>query len=90
MQQEWNSWPPHWPDRPENGHSTKELEHRLTDLEASRLESREDRAELFQIAEAHREKLTFHEKVLLAILMGLAAALQDKFPKLAALLKGLT
>lgn len=90
MQNEYNSWPPHWPHRSDNGHSTKELEHRLTDLEASRLESQTDRKELFDIVEAHRDKLTFHEKVLLAVLMGLAAALQDKFPKIAALLKGLT
>lgn len=90
MQRDWNASQAPWGSRPDNGHSTKELEHRLTDLEASRQESNTDRQELFQIVEAHREKLTFHEKVLLAVMMGLAAALQDKFPKIAALLKGLT
>jgi hypothetical protein len=88
MQREWNYSSQNY--RPENGHSTKELEHRLTDLEASREESRADRKDLFEISEQHREKLSLHERLLLGILIALAAALQDKFPKIAALLKGLT
>lgn len=71
-----------------SGHSTRELEHRLTDLEAAKLASLSEREELYQIADRHHEKLTLHEKALLLILGCLSILLQDKFPAIAALLKG--
>jgi len=83
-----SNWQPS-PQRSENGHSTKEIEHRFTDLEAFTTESRHDREELHQIAEKHSEKLTLHERVLLGLLMGLATLLQDKFPVLVHMLRGL-
>jgi hypothetical protein len=45
-----------------------------------------DREELHEIVERHEKKLTTHEKAILGILIGMATLLQDKFPKLAALL----
>ena len=87
MQREWNSWPQ--PSRPENGHSTKEIEHRFTDLEAFAGESKADREDLHEIVEKHTDKLTLHERVLLGLLMGLATLLQDKFPVLVHALKAL-
>jgi hypothetical protein len=76
--------------RAENEHSTKEIEHRFTAIEEFAKESKEDRNDLYEIVETHTEKLATHEKAILAILIGMATLLQDKFPKLAsALLKGL-
>lgn len=72
-----------------SGHSTRELEHRLTHLEDAKAAHGEQSAELFEIVERHSEKLTLHEKAILGILGGLGILLQDKFPKLAALLKSL-
>ena len=73
---------------PSSGHSTIELEHRLTHLEDAKTAHREQSEELFEIVEKHHEKLTLHEKAILAILGGLGILLQDKFPHLAALIKG--
>lgn len=87
MQNDWNSWPQ--PSRPENGHSTKEIEHRFTDLEAFSKASSADRHDLHEMVDRHEEKLSLHEKAILAILIALGAVLQDKFPKLAGLIKGL-
>lgn len=81
----WNSSPP----RSDSGHSTKEIEHRFTDLEAFTKSSSADRSELHEIVEKHGEKLTLHERVLLGLLMGLATLLQDKFPVLVHALKAL-
>ena len=80
-----NSLPP----RSDNGHSTKEVEHRFTELEVQHQISRDDRDELFSIAAKHTDKLTLHERVLLGLLMALATLLQDKFPALALALKTL-
>ncbi|OQW71677.1 MAG: hypothetical protein BVN33_14695 [Proteobacteria bacterium ST_bin13] len=85
MQTEWNRSPP----RSENGHSTKEIEHRFTALEAFTKESSSDRAGLHEIVEKHADKLTLHERVLLGILMAIATLLQDKFPVLVHMLKAL-
>ncbi len=84
MQSDWNSWPQ--PSRPENGHSTKEIEHRFTDLEAFSEEIRSDRADLHEIVEKHSQKLSTHEKAILAMCIAIATLLQDKFPALAKLL----
>lgn len=87
MRNDWNTSPP--PSRPENGHSTKEIEHRFTGLEAYAEESRSDRDDLHDLVDRHTEKLTLHERVLLGVLMGLATLLQDKFPVLVLALKAL-
>lgn len=72
-----------------SGHSTRELEHRLTQLEDEKEASREQREELYEIAEEHRNKLTLHEKAILMIVGSLSILLQDKLPGLASLVKGL-
>jgi len=77
------------PSRSENGHSTKEIEHRFTDLEAFTESSTEDSSELHQIVEKHSDRLSLHERILLGLLMGVATLLQDKFPVIAAALKAL-
>jgi hypothetical protein len=84
MQKDWIGWHPN--SRHEDEHSTKEIEHRFTDLEAFSETSRLDRDELHEIVERHEKKLTTHEKAILGLLIGMATLLQDKFPKLAALL----
>jgi ribosomal protein S12 methylthiotransferase accessory factor YcaO len=87
MQRDWNTWP--LPSRHEDEHSTKEIEHRFTGLEASSEQSKAEISGLHEIAERHGQKLSTHEKAILGLLIGMATLLQDKFPKLAAmLLKG--
>jgi hypothetical protein len=87
MQREWNRSQP--PLRPEDSHSTKEIEHRFTLMEDFAKESIADRVELRKIADHHANKLTTHEKAILGILIVLGVLLQEKYPKLAAiLLKG--
>ena len=86
MRKDWNDWQPPLPSRPENGHSTKEIEHRFTEVEAFNKRASLDRNELRKIVERHEKKLTTHEKAILGILIGMATLLQDKFPKIAALL----
>jgi hypothetical protein len=70
-------------------HSTRELEHRLTRLEDAKAMHGEHSEELFQIVERHSDKLTLHEKAILAILGVLSILLQDRFPAVAALIKGI-
>ena len=84
MRKDSNIWPPQ--SRLDAEHSTKEIEHRFTDLEASTRTSDQDRVELHEIVERHSEKLTLHEKAILGLMIGMATLLQDKFPKVAALL----
>ena len=87
MQREWNRSQMH--SRPEEEHSTKEIEHRFTSMEEFAKESIADRVELRKIADHHANKLTTHEKAILGILIVLGVLLQEKYPKLAAiLLKG--
>jgi hypothetical protein len=87
MRREWNKSQPH--SRDEGEHTTREIEHRFTDLEAFTKSSAADRTELHEIVEKHGEKLTLHERVLLGLLMGLATLLQDKFPVIVHMIKGL-
>jgi hypothetical protein len=84
MHNDWNIW--HQPSRSENGHSTKEIEHRFTAIESFAEESKEDRDDLHEIVAKHSAKLTTHERAILAICIALATLLQDKFPALAKLL----
>ena len=72
------SWPPSHP--PLHHHSSKELEHRLTVLETE-AEADTDRIE------QHDRRLNLHEKAILAIGVVLQILLQDKYPKLAELIK---
>lgn len=88
MPKDFQTWQE--PSRQDNGHSTREIEHRFTVMEESSQASKVDRADLRRITTDHAEKLTLHERVLLGLLIALATLLQDKFPKIAALLKGLT
>lgn len=84
------SWPPLPPPyRPENGHSTKEIEHRFTDLEAQADQSEEDHKDLHRIVSKHGEKLTLHERVILGLLIAFATLAQERMPYLAAFLKAL-
>jgi hypothetical protein len=71
----WPPSPPHWPQ-----HSTKEIEHRLTVLET------EAEADSEQI-EQHDRRLNLHEKAILAIGAVLQILMQEKYPKLAELIK---
>jgi hypothetical protein len=74
---------------PSSGHSTIELEHRLTHLEDAKVAHREQNDELFEIVEKHHDKLTLHEKAILAILGAISILLQDRFPQIAAAIKGI-
>jgi hypothetical protein len=87
MHNGWNKSQPHL--RVEGEHTTREIEHRFTDLEAFTETSRHDSENLHEIVEKHADKLTLHERVLLGLLMGLATLLQDKFPVLVHMLRGL-
>jgi hypothetical protein len=84
MQKDWIGWHPN--SRHEDEHSTKEIEHRFTGLEASSDQNKLEISDLHEIAERHSQKLSTHEKAILGLLIGMATLLQDKFPKLAALL----
>ncbi|WP_296201740.1 hypothetical protein [uncultured Hyphomicrobium sp.] len=74
--------PPSRPTWAHTEHSTKELENRLTTLEVNS----EDHGETI---DHHSERLTLHERAILAILGTLYILLQDKFPAIADLLRGL-
>lgn len=87
--QNYRDWPQHWP-RPDDGHSTKELEHRFTSLEVQAEQSEEDHTDLRRIVSKHSDRLTTHERVLLGLLIGLATLLQDRLPYVAAFIKALT
>lgn len=85
------NWPPSLPpSRPENGHSTKELEHRFTSLEVHAEQSEEDHSDLRRVVSKHGEKLTLHERVLLGLLIAFATLAQERMPYVAAFLKALT
>ena len=68
-------------------HSTKEVEHRFTSLESFAETSKSDRSALHLIVAKHSEKLTFHERVLIAVCVSVGTLLQDKFPAVAHALK---
>ena len=75
----------------QHSHSN-ELEHRVTRAESlvERLgeiheELREDHE---RVSQAHSEKLSLHEKAILAIAGVLYIMAQDKFPAIAAIIKG--
>ena len=79
----WQSWQP-----PSHQHSPLEIERRLTQLE----DATEHHQELHQ---EHREshgrlkgRLSLHEKAILAICGVLQILLQDKYPEIAKLIRG--
>ena len=82
MIRRWNE------SHPSSEHSTKEVEHRFTELEAFTRESRRDREDLHEIVESHTEKLLLHERAIIVLTMAFSALLQEQFPKIAAFLKG--
>ena len=67
---------------------SNEIERRLTLSEAHREYLHDEVEYLKETQERHHDRLTLHERVLLMILGVLGIVLQDKFPQLAALLKG--
>lgn len=71
---------------------SNELEHRVTHTEASLERLREIHDELREdherTSQQHSEKLTLHEKAILAIAGVLYIMAQDKFPAIAAIIKG--
>jgi hypothetical protein len=83
------SKPSQEPFKQDNGHSTREIEHRFTELEIKHQASREDRDELFSIAEKHTDKLTLHERILLGLLIAFATLVQDRLPYVAHFIKAL-
>lgn len=82
--------PLRWRPPSDDGHSTKEIEHRFTDLEATSEESRDDRKEIRATLSKHAEKLTTHERILLGLLIAFATLVQDRLPYVAAFIKALT
>jgi hypothetical protein len=80
---QWQPSQPHWPPP-----SDRETEHRLTELEVTTRHHEGHHEEHFQIGDAHRERLNFHERCLLILAGTVSILLQDKWPKLAAILKG--
>ena len=85
MHNEWSRSQTHFEDE----HSTKETEHRFTSLESFADQSKADHSNLHLIVTKHSEKLTFHERVLIAVCIALGTVLQDKFPAMAVAIKTL-
>jgi hypothetical protein len=85
MKENFKGWPQHWQEHPD--HSTKELEHRFTNLENMADANKEDHTSLHLIVTKHAEKLTFHERVLIALSISIGTLLQDRFPAIAAAIK---
>ncbi|MEQ1923849.1 MAG: hypothetical protein ABL952_15195 [Pyrinomonadaceae bacterium] len=86
-QPSWSNSPQPWQSPSEHG--TKELEHRLTELEVTQGQHGEHHEEHFQIHERHLLKLNLLERALLGVMMTLFILLQDKLPGVANFLKGL-
>ena len=66
-----------------------QTEHRLTHLEVVSNHHSEAHEEHYETTDQHRDKLNFHERIILVILGILSILLQEKFPSLAAFLKGM-
>lgn len=79
--QNWPPSPPPWPSDPNT-------EHRLTVLEVTTHHHAGHHEEHFEATEKHRDRLNLHERLLLILAGVLSIVIQDKFPKLAALIKG--
>ncbi len=64
------------------------LEHRLTDMQAQLASSTEHRARMELLLAALAKKMTLHERAMVFMFGGLQIALTDKYPIMAALLRG--
>ena len=82
--------PPNSPPSPRPSHSN-EIEHRLTVVETTQIERWRSNSQLQQDMtnkiDAQDRRLNLHEKAILAIGAVLQILLQDKYPKLAELIK---
>ncbi len=79
-------WPPLQPPWPPA--MDRETEHRLTQLEATASHHQDHHDEHFETTDRHRDRLNTHERVLLLLAGMLSIVLQDKFPAIAAMIKG--
>lgn len=82
-----SSWPPPSP-QPWPQSDPMQTEHRLTHLEVKSEAHDQAHDEHYETTDQHRERMNFHERLILLICGVLSIVLQDKWPKLAALLKG--
>ena len=84
--------PPSYPPLPTPSHSN-ELEHRLTVVETIQVErartNEERQKDTESRLDAHDRRLNLHEKAILAICGVLQILMQDKYPAMAELIKGL-
>lgn len=76
------SQPPWHPDR--------DTEHRLTVLEVRTDHHAGHHAEHFEDTVRQRARLNLHERLILILAGGLSVVLQDKFPTIVGLLRGLS
>ena len=79
---------PHRSNNSRTHSHSNEVEHRVTHTEASLERLRERHDDLREAHERHTEKLSLHEKAILAIAGVLYIMAQDKFPAIAAIIKG--
>lgn len=79
------SWPPSPPPWPQD----QNLEHRLTRVEVIQEQHESNHEEHFETTDDHRNRLNFHERLILIIVGVLSVLLQDKLPAaLLSVLKG--
>lgn len=81
--QSWPPSPPPWPPS-----DPTQMEHRVTVLEVVSGHHTEAHEEHYETTDKHRERMNLHERLILLICGVLSIVLQDKWPKLAVLLKG--
>ncbi len=68
------SSPPSSPHSQQLSHRDLEMEHRVTVAE--------------ETLDRHADRMSFHERIMLALAGGLYILFQDRFPQIAALIKG--
>lgn len=78
---------PHWRDT--STISEREIEHRLTRLEHTAEAQEEEHDAHHKVASEHRDRLNLHERAIVAIVTAIYVLMQDKFPKVAQLLREL-
>ena len=82
--------PPNFPPSPTPSHSN-EIEHRLTVVETTQIErwraNRKIQQDTTDKIEQHDRRLNLHEKAILAIGAVLQILMQEKYPKLAEIIK---
>ena len=84
--------PPNWPPSQPESHSN-EIEHRLTVVETTQIErwrtNEQRRKEQERTMRQVLARMSFHERAILAIASGVSVLLQDKWPGLAEMIRGL-